>query len=155
MQTFLPYVSFWDTACVLDNKRLGKQRVEGKQILNCLRGKYSSWRFHPAVKMWEGYENALRSYTNIMILEWQKRQFKNTMPLYPIRGEIIYPPWLGEPRFHKSHRSNLLRKDPVWYGQFGWIEPNDLPYFWPYNRRNKKWVENVCYRSLVKEILEA
>jgi hypothetical protein len=32
---------------------------------------------------------------------------------------------------HDSHRSNLLRKDPQWYGQFGWTVPDDLPYVWP------------------------
>ena len=25
----------------------------------------------------------------------------------------------------------LLRKDPDYYGRFGWSEPPDLPYFWP------------------------
>ncbi len=33
MQTFLPYDSYADSAAVLDRARLGKQRVEAKQIL--------------------------------------------------------------------------------------------------------------------------
>jgi hypothetical protein len=41
------------------------------------------------------------------------------------------PPWLGCDEFHSSHRSNLLRKLPEHYSQFGWSEPNDLPYVWP------------------------
>ena len=41
------------------------------------------------------------------------------------------PLWLGDPTFHASHRSNLLRKDPVFYGKHGWSEPTDLPYVWP------------------------
>ena len=41
------------------------------------------------------------------------------------------PSWLGDLDFHASHRSNLLRKDPEWYGQFGWNDPHDLPYVWP------------------------
>ena len=32
---------------------------------------------------------------------------------------------------HASHRSNLLRKEPAHYTQFGWTEPPDLPYVWP------------------------
>ena len=36
MQTFLPYPDFERSAKVLDNKRLGKQRVEVLQILNVL-----------------------------------------------------------------------------------------------------------------------
>jgi hypothetical protein len=46
-----------------------------------------------------------------------------------------YPPWLGDEAFHASHRSNLLRKNPEWYGQFGWTEPDDLPYVWPVGKR--------------------
>jgi len=41
------------------------------------------------------------------------------------------PLWLGNEELHASHRSNLLRKAPLWYGQFGWTEPDDLPYIWP------------------------
>ena len=41
------------------------------------------------------------------------------------------PPWFGDEAFHRSHRSNLLRKEPQWYGQFGWTEPADLAYEWP------------------------
>lgn len=37
MQTFLPYKDFAECARVLDDKRLGKQRVECLQILNALR----------------------------------------------------------------------------------------------------------------------
>jgi hypothetical protein len=33
MQTFLPYASFEETAHILDYRRLGKQRVEGWQII--------------------------------------------------------------------------------------------------------------------------
>lgn len=38
MQTFLPYASYAKSASVLDNKRLGKQRVETLQILQVLLG---------------------------------------------------------------------------------------------------------------------
>lgn len=50
-------------------------------------------------------------------------------------GHHYLPPWLGDPAFHASHRSNLLRKDPVHYGQFGWTEGPDLPYVWPVPER--------------------
>lgn len=155
MQTFLPYRCFTLSAQVLDNKRLGKQRIEGVQILNCLLGKTNGWQYHPAVQMWRGHENALREYINAVVKEWRSRGFKNNITRFIIRSKIIYPAWLGEPRFHQSHRSNLLRKDPDHYGQYGWNESSDLPYFWPYNRRNKKWIENVCYRVLAKELIES
>ena len=34
-------------------------------------------------------------------------------------------------RYHSAMRANLLRKDPVWYGKFGWVEDPATPYFWP------------------------
>ena len=134
MQTFLPYAEFEDVAQVLDYRRLGKQRVEGVQIINILsKPNYvGAWAHHPAVKMWRGYENALRLYVNAMIREWKGRGFRNNLPYYePGPDGIVYPWWLGDRRFHDSHKSNLLRKDPEYYSQFGWDVPGDLPYFWP------------------------
>ena len=51
MQTFLPYPSFYFSAKSLDNKRLGKQRVEVLQILKTLSfGPYQQWDF--TTKKW-------------------------------------------------------------------------------------------------------
>ena len=133
MQTFLPYANFDKSAQCLDYRRLGKQRVECKQILNALCGN-SGWKNHPAVKMWNGYENALKAYMNACIKEWVRRGYNNNMNLHnlDVHGTTIdMPPWIGDNRFHASHRSNLLRKDSAHYGQFGWTESSDLPYFWP------------------------
>jgi hypothetical protein len=133
MQTFLPYKNFKKTMKVLDSRRLGKQRVEAFQILNILlnRTQTKGWRNHPAVKMWEGFENALKLYLNEAITEWVSRGFKNTMKFEKIVGEIVYPNWLGKRKFHSSHKSNLLRKDKEHYSQFGWKEADDLDYVWP------------------------
>ncbi|HEY9473227.1 MAG TPA: MSMEG_6728 family protein, partial [Mycobacteriales bacterium] len=62
MQTFLPYPGFTDCAGVLDQRRLGKQRVEALQVLRGLTVPDYGWRHHPAVKMWAGYEEALVRY---------------------------------------------------------------------------------------------
>ncbi len=133
MQTFLPYADFDRSARVLDYRRLGKQRVEAETIRRTiLYG--SGWRNHPAVKMWAGFEAALVEYRDAVIREWVRRGYQNSMP-YGVDGggndEIITPWWLGDERLHASHRSNLLRKDPHFYSQYGWKEPDDLPYFWP------------------------
>ena len=62
MQTFLPHESFKKSFKLLDYRRLGKQRVEAHQILNVLldRTQTKGWRNHPIVRMWEGYEDALK-----------------------------------------------------------------------------------------------
>lgn len=135
MQTFLPYGDFERSARCLDNRRLGKQRVEAFQILRTLERlddpQRRGWRNHPAVRMWQGYEDALRLYMNTMITEWRRRGFRNTMELAPVAGTPAAPPWLGDPAFHAAHRANLLRKDPAYYGRYGWTESPDTPYIWP------------------------
>jgi len=139
MQTFLPYPDFKKSAEVLDYRRLGKQRVEAMQIYNILtyRTKKLGWRNHPAVKMWHDSDYGLAFYIKAMIQEWKARGYKNTMVWPPICDDLIlcwpsgFPSWLGDEKFHASHRSNLLRKDPTYYGKFGWKEPPDLPYVWP------------------------
>lgn len=144
MQTFLPESSFTDSASVLDDKRLGKQRVEAKQIYLSLTDPDYGWKHHPAVKMWASYEGSLASYGYIICLEWIRRGKEDTLLpwfeerltdcLHPNRYNIYPyepPPWLGDERFHLAHKSNLMRKDPVYYSQYYAGVPNDLPYFWP------------------------
>lgn len=133
MQTFLPYSSFQKSAACLDNKRLGKQRVEAMQILNVLAGKTTAWKHHPAVLMWSGYEKALRQYLRAVVMEWRRRGFKNSIRV-PREAALLpheFPWWIGSRRFHSSQRSNLLRKDGRHYGRMGWkVNPN-LPRYWP------------------------
>lgn len=140
MQTFLPYPSFAESARCLDNKRLGKQRVEAKQIYLALTDASYGWQNHPAVRMWRGYHITLAAYGEAICAEWVWRGFNDSLRLFFINlvvegdlssGAGMSPPWLGDPTFHASHRSNLLRKDPVHYSRFGWTEPPDLPYIWP------------------------
>lgn len=145
MQTFLPLPDFKESAACLDMKRLGKQRVEALQILQTLlspaRKQEATWSHHPAVLMWQGHEIALCEYGLIICDEWFSRGYRDTVHsqlltlhnfLYeqPRRSKDL-PTWLGNEKFHSSHRSNLLRKAPEWYGRFGWIEGPDQPYFWP------------------------
>ena len=139
MQTFLPYNNFAETAQCLDSKRLGKQRLEARQILEILLGISSPkltkmYRNHPAVKMWKGYEGALADYGYVICQEWRiARRYKDEQIYFFMSIEIptVYPDWLGNERFHNSHKSNLLRKDPIFYGKYGWNVPLDLDYYWP------------------------
>ena len=144
MQTFLPYPNTWASARCLDNKRLGKQRVECKQILIALGvdvGEHpgnpeSRWRNHPAVRMWRGHEQSLAEYAWIMCKQWIMRGFKDTLSeQFRIAALLLpstpQPDWLGSSRLHASYRSNLLRKDFDHYSRFGWREAPGLPYWWP------------------------
>ena len=81
--------------------------------------------------MWRGYEAALSFYKDLCIDEWVRRGYNNTMQKEKSYGAIVMPKWLGNEDFHASHRSNLLKKDPEFYGKFGWTEAADLEYVWP------------------------
>lgn len=133
MQTFLPYPSFSVSARVLDNKRLGKQRVEAKQIYLSLTETTYGWKNHPAVKMWRGHESSLAEYGWHICEEWIKRGFNDTLSPW-FRDRYFGgsdPKWIGNHDFHRSHQSNLIRKDPTFYlPKFPNI-PSDLPYIWP------------------------
>lgn len=137
MQTFLPLQNFAASARSLDNRRLGKQRVETLQILNALTNPSYGWQNHPAVKMWRGHTAHLVIYGLAICGEWINRGFNDTCSakiaaFMPSGHEALTPPsWLGDEPFHASHRSNLLRKDPDHYRQFHWTEGPDLPYLWP------------------------
>ena len=170
--------AFEKSAQDLDNKRIGKQRVEAMQILHILVGiricasfyqrvydptretvqsyitslirlfkqnpvlivvdndcqNYTiyetvgsidkipnHWIFregyssHPAVRMWFGYEEALKEYTNTMIDNFIARGGKNTMHRYTLPTQIDYPPWLSDPLTIGTHRAALLKKDFSFY----------------------------------------
>ena len=134
MQTFLPYESFSQSAKVLDWRRLGKQRVEGMQIINAIGNPDAKgWRNHPITIMWTPYVECLKLYTNTIITEWISRGYNNNMKFYDINPNMIMtdiPHWIGKEEFHSSHRANLLRKDLEWYSQFGWTENSESPYVW-------------------------
>lgn len=148
MQTFLPYADFKKSASILDNKRLGKQRSEAKTILEIISGRarYKAWRNHPAVLMWAGYEGALAEYGVAICTEWRRRGFRDSLLPYflKFKRKSKKPFWLGSSKFHKSHRSNLLRKDFDYYSKYFKIR-SDLAYYWPTsgNRNIYKPIELV------------
>jgi len=134
MQTFLPYACFAESAVCLDRRRLCKQRLECDSIVGALCYGAAAWASHPAVAMWRGYAMALMLYADCVEAEWLDRGYSSSRQFYSPFA-VAYPPWLGDPAFHASHRSNLLRKMPSHYSKFGWPEPAGLPYVWPRSDR--------------------
>jgi hypothetical protein len=149
VQTFLPYPDFRRSARALDRRRLGRQRVEALQLLNALTVPGHGWRHHPAAKMWRGHEEALVRYALTMCETWAELGYADTVAqtitshlrerlgIAEVRSQRqlaragALPPWLGDRRFHRSHRSNLLRKDPEHYRPIFGAVPDDLEYVWP------------------------
>lgn len=99
------------------------------------------WYNHPATRMWTSFEYCLQKYIHEICAEWRVREYKDSIEnkTYELsEGNSFWkdtgsPPWLGDSRFHDSHKSNLLRKFPEYYRKF-WPEfTNSLPYYWPVN----------------------
>lgn len=155
MQTFLPYPSFTETAKCLDYRRLGKQRVECKQLIiainqgeKCLYNldtgyfnygtvivntsnsanyitKPTPWWNHPCRKMWNNYKGALIEYGIAICREWIKRGYKDSLLKW----------------FEEQQESNI--QYPIWIGakQFNSAHRAAL-LFKNYNYYSKfKWIE--------------
>lgn len=124
------------TAKALDDRRLGKQRVEAMQIIDALldsESKSKGWVNHPATRSWTGYIDALKDYCNVMIKEWIKRGNNNNMALYDIDSkEVKYPAWFSNKKVHYSHMARLLHKDPSYYKFDVPKEYLSYGYIWPY-----------------------
>jgi hypothetical protein len=147
MQTFVPYADMYESASVLDNKRLNKQLLEGRQIYSILSSNRTKggWVNHPAVRMWRNYDNALFEYLIAIKHECDQRGIsteKNWEAIQEMydwnwdRGDnIVMPPWWGDERVHESHRNNLYVKDPEYYAHFGNNNRvtccDTCNYFWP------------------------
>lgn len=144
MQTFLPYADPRASAAVLDDRRLGKQRVETFQVLRAITWPAYGWKNHPAVRMWRGFVPALVAYGLACIDEWAARGradatraglLEFTGGAQPHWDELhdlgALPPWVGDEAFHLSHRSALVRKEPEFYRPVFGDVPDDLPYVWP------------------------
>lgn len=141
MQTFLPFECFQSSAKVLDQKRLGKQRVEVIQLLNSIskiknNEPIKGWKNHPCRKMWHDYSNALVLYGIAVCNEWRERGFNDTCldkieQKFNPNEDLVMPHWLGDQKLHLSHKSMLIQKDTLYYGSLWPNVPRDLEYVWP------------------------
>lgn len=140
--TFLPFPDIEQSLKTLDKRRLGKQRVEAKQILKALNGETKGWVNHPATRMWSGYEFLLKHYYNLSLKIWEEVGGKNKLlePVSLTESETAdlnsgrKPWWWGWDPLHDSHKAALVRKDTNHYRT---LLPEDslyltLGYVWPH-----------------------
>jgi hypothetical protein len=98
------------------------------EVLKTSKFKYNHnipWINHPCIRMWRGYDIALKFYHDCAIAEWIARGYKNTMPflttlvssileggyrwefdhVHNVYPDYEDPKWLGDENFHLSHRT--------------------------------------------------
>lgn len=149
MQTFLPDPGFSRSARLLDDRRLGKQRVETFQILRALIWPSYGWKNHPAVVLWRGFTPALVAYGVATCREWAARGHADALEAQlldytggarpdvdRLRRTGLLPPWLGDDAVHASHRRALADKGPdlypaEWRGPTGYVWPGSIHPRWP------------------------
>lgn len=87
--------------------------------------------------MWRGYDVALAEYGCAVCIEWMRRGYTdNLFELFVVhieRQQVVYPLWLGDEAFHRSHRANLVHKLPEHYVPLFGQLPFE-PYVWPVER---------------------
>jgi hypothetical protein len=160
MQVFLPEQSYRSCAQVLDQKRLVKQLLEGRQILSALAGETKGWVNHPATRMFAGAEDQLLVYLSYIKDEMARRGYKwennwtiitSTFNKYFTDVEFDWPDYLkpGHPenlRLITTHRGRLYEKAPELYPQYEWESKTyrDLVccdkcnYYWPTHPKKEK-----------------
>jgi hypothetical protein len=142
MQVFMPDPSIPLSPTYLDTKRLGNQIWrEAKTLIS------GGWPNHPAAKIWRDYRGALARYCLAGLHELRHNRGRPYPRWEEFFVEILWdemrkenvdhadnlprPPIIGYAPYHAAMRSQLLTKDPEWYGQFGWTEePGALTYVW-------------------------
>lgn len=133
VMTFVVYSDLSLNFKVLDTQRLGKQRVEGKQLINAIESD-KGWSKHPAAQMWRYNLDALKYYVNCCIYEWIQRGYNNDIPYYQVPESVTFPWWFTWEPLIQSHRAMLYRKNPFHYYDKFTIDPEHLQYgyIWPH-----------------------
>ena len=170
MQTFIISPYFSTTAAALDNKRLGKQRVEVLQLLQALTGKTTAYVNHPAAIMWKSNIPTLAAYGTIICQEWTDRGFKDTckekilqLVSEPTYCFDSYPWWMQDVRTMQAvfwtHMLSLVRKDfDCYYSLFNNLIGSHAiknlaassNYFWPRSDKTL-WIITPKERRQVTE----
>jgi hypothetical protein len=136
VNTFVTASTPEECASNLDNKRLGKQRVEAKQIIDILESSHlnesKGYSNHPIVAQWRGFTQALKVYYNAIFDEWEARGYKNDklkryeivqdpalshLVTKPNEVVVMFPKWFFNPIIHLTYKCDLYRKKPEYYGK--------------------------------------
>gem|GEM_PF-362219 len=130
MQIFRPYIDWHMSAQVLDDRRLGKQRVEAKQVMmtilrkmGLIKDERRGWLNHPIVLMYYNggrpYFKDLGGYFNACIEEWRRRGMRSQISLSDIEHLILGAGSAeGHPLTHVhevEYRRVLILKEPEHY----------------------------------------
>lgn len=114
-----------ETAMALDPKRLNKQIIECRQILDALSGA-KAWSNHPCVLQYRGYEMWLGFYK--YCLEYYANGLLRDAKIENDYAESCKPPFHTEEYFDQMKR-RLYTKDKEYYKQWADLGESDCNWY--------------------------
>ena len=114
-----------ETAMALDPKRLRKQIIECRQILDALNGK-TAWSNHPCVLQYRGYEKWLKCY--LRVLECHTRGNTMLAAFFDVETERFRPNWHTQAYYDQMKR-RLYSKNPEHYKQWADLGKSDCNWY--------------------------
>lgn len=101
---------------------------------------------HPAVRMWLGFETALKAYINAHIEEWIKRGCENNMIIYDIPKDYKRPQWTYSKKIIYNYRAALIQRE---------IENNELGHYILMKNFVKCWARSSQAANDFEKIIES
>lgn len=128
------------TANALDKRRLNKQIIECRQILDAIKGRSQAWKNHPIVLSYKNYVAWLEYY-----LECLDNYYKGNIPdakYYSRLADQIRPEFHTRAYFNKM-KQRLYTKDSEYYSRWARFGTSDINMYyvdgqWLYYRNGKR-----------------
>lgn len=115
-----------ETAQILDKRRLNKQIIECRQILDALNGK-KAWSNHPCTLQYKEHTNWLNLY--LWCLECYTNGRVEDAQGHSDVAELARPNFHTEEFFNQMKR-RLYTKDPVHYAQWAGLGKSEENWYW-------------------------
>lgn len=115
MQIFI-VGSIFETCQALDKRRLWKQILEARQIIDVLLGKSQAWKNHPIAKMYKDDLEWLSLYLAVFEEYWKGDL--EAAEIISNGAEEIKPIFLYDDSYLENMKKRLFTKDSSFYSQW-------------------------------------
>lgn len=131
-----------DTFEVLDKRRLNKQKIECKQIMDAIDGISTAWKNHPIVKSYTPYRKWLSVY--YWLIEEYTSSNSDLLMMFHYNKWL----WENKPIFHTEEYFNQMKrrlytKDNKLYSLYSELGESDINWYyvdneWLYYKNGKR-----------------
>lgn len=127
MQIFI-IGSIFETCQALDKRRLWKQILEARQIIDVLLGKSQAWKNHPIVKMYKDDLEWLLLYLAVFEEYWKGDL--EAAEIISNGAEEIKPTFLYDDSYLENMKKRLYTKNKVHYSQWELLGESNINYYY-------------------------